>query len=146
MRSRSAITTLAVLGFALDRALKQYALGSPALGRGVFVFDSAFGLRLSLNEFFAWSLPVPNAAVLWIMVPAIAVLGAALYTKRAHPSAAGPLGLVAIGALSNAIDRLFYGGVVDYLAVPFGGAFNIADALVVLGAALLAVPGKRYAH
>ena len=146
MRSRAAIITIAVLGFVFDRILKQYALESPALGRGVFVFDSAFGLRTQVNEFFAWSLPVPNTAVLGAMILIIAVLGWALYTKRANACVAGPLWIVLAGALSNAIDRLLYGGVIDYLAVPLQGVFNLADALVVFGIALLMFPRARYAH
>lgn len=144
MRLRTSILAIALFGFALDRLLKQYVLSALALQRGVFVVDSVFGLRLHINEFFAWSLPIPNRAVLAVMLAVIAALGYALYKKRAHPEWM-PLWLSLAGAVSNAIDRALYGGVVDYLVVPWGGVVNLADALVVAGVALLVFPRKAYA-
>ncbi len=60
------------------------------------------------------------------------------------------LGLVAAGALGNAIDRLGRGAVVDYLDLGPGlgpldafPVFNLADVLVTLGALLLLWPRRR---
>ncbi|MBB4286272.1 signal peptidase II [Roseospira goensis] len=51
------------------------------------------------------------------------------------------LGLVIGGALGNAIDRALYGAVMDFLDVHWAGyhwpAFNVADAAISVGAALL---------
>lgn len=135
---------IAVAGFALDRLLKQYVLSAPALQRGAFAVDSVLGLRREVNEFFAWSLPIPNSAVLLVMLAVITALAYALYTKRAQGEWAS-LWLVLAGAVSNAIDRLAYGGVVDYLVVPWGGVVNLADALVLAGVALFVFPRKAYA-
>lgn len=50
-------------------------------------------------------------------------------------------GLIIGGAVSNALDRLHHGAVVDYLDVHFGTqhwpAFNGADSTIVLGAAII---------
>lgn len=135
--SRNAAIAIALLGFALDRATKYIVTHAPFALDGFFWIDGALGLRLHVNEFFAWSLPVPNAAVLWVMLTVVIALGWVLYTKRAQAEVAGPLALVLAGALSNAADRLAYGGVVDYIVVPWGGVFNLADALVVFGIVLL---------
>ena len=51
------------------------------------------------------------------------------------------LSLILGGAIGNLIDRLYFGHVIDYIQVWFGSwpfpAFNIADASISIGAALL---------
>jgi len=57
----------------------------------------------------------------------------ALIYWRAYLS--GPLlawCLVGAGAVSNLLDRLWRGGVVDYIHLPGGGIINLAD-LMILG-------------
>lgn len=44
---------------------------------------------------------------------------------------------VAIGAWSNISDRIWYGGVIDFIEVPFWSVFNIADIYIVIGAIIL---------
>ncbi|MDZ4221819.1 MAG: signal peptidase II [Patescibacteria group bacterium] len=144
--SRGFIFLFALLGFAIDRILKQYALQDPALERGVFVGAEWFGLRLHINTFFAGSLPVPTHIVLLVMLAVMAGIAYALYANFKRPLTAGELSLVLAGAVSNAADRLLYGGVVDYLVIPFGGVVNLADALVVAGVVLLVLPRQQHAH
>ena len=45
--------------------------------------------------------------------------------------------LVLSGALSNIIDRLKYGCVIDFINLKFWPVFNLADALIVVGAILI---------
>ena len=64
-----------------------------------------------------------------------------LYTRSwAQPERTGA-SLMAGGAIGNAIDRLLYGKVVDFLDFHAGGwhwpAFNVADIAIVVGAALI---------
>lgn len=55
------------------------------------------------------------------------------------------VGLVAGGALGNAIDRLHQDGVIDFLDFHLGGwhwpAFNVADSAIVCGVALIVADG-----
>lgn len=55
------------------------------------------------------------------------------------------LGLVAGGALGNAIDRILYGAVLDFAHLHWGRfswyVFNVADAAIVVGVALLLYDG-----
>ena len=57
------------------------------------------------------------------------------------------LGLVIGGALGNAIDRVRFGAVVDFLDFHLSGyhwpAFNVADSAIVVGAGLLVLDGLR---
>ncbi|MFT6765418.1 MAG: signal peptidase II [Alteromonas naphthalenivorans] len=49
--------------------------------------------------------------------------------------------LVLVGGTSNFLDRLVYGGVVDFIQLSFGGwsfpIFNFADVYIVLGVAIM---------
>lgn len=45
--------------------------------------------------------------------------------------------LVIAGGLSNIIDRIFRGYVVDFIDTPFIATFNVADMLVVIGACFI---------
>lgn len=45
--------------------------------------------------------------------------------------------LIVSGALSNAIDRLYFGCVIDFIDLKFWPVFNLADVFIVSGAMLL---------
>jgi signal peptidase II len=57
------------------------------------------------------------------------------------------LALILGGAIGNVIDRILYGHVIDFLDVHAGGwhwpAFNVADAAITVGAAMLIWDGMR---
>ena len=55
------------------------------------------------------------------------------------------LGLIMGGTVGNLIDRLSYGYVVDFIDVDFFATFNVADAGISVGAALLALTYIRHA-
>lgn len=64
-----------------------------------------------------------------------------VFTKHQITHAAHvPLGLIIGGALGNAIDRIQYGAVFDFIAVHYRDwyfpAFNIADSAITIGAIL----------
>ena len=46
-------------------------------------------------------------------------------------------GLITGGAVSNSIDRVIHGAVLDFIDIHFWPVFNIADSAVVIGAVLL---------
>lgn len=53
------------------------------------------------------------------------------------------LGLLVGGALGNAIDRVRFGNVVDFVDVRFFPIFNVADSAITIGVVLLAWHGWR---
>ena len=60
-------------------------------------------------------------------------------------------GLIAGGALGNAIDRIAHGAVVDFINVSAAGidnpfAFNVADVWIFVGAALIILSGAADAE
>jgi signal peptidase II len=68
-------------------------------------------------------------------VAVLAILAALLRSQRRWTRAA--LLLISAGALGNYLDRLWRGYVVDFVHVSYWPVFNVADAYVVAGAALL---------
>jgi signal peptidase II len=76
----------------------------------------------------------------WTAVAGIATLAMALWLARGVSSAmvAVSIGLIMGGAVSNAIDRLWLGGVADFfephaLGWRWPAVFNLADAAIVAG-------------
>lgn len=54
-----------------------------------------------------------------------------------------PFALIIGGALSNIIDRLAYGFVLDFIQIPFWPAFNVADSVITLGVLVLIIQSLR---
>lgn len=65
--------------------------------------------------------------------------------RERRPLNAAALGLLIGGAIGNGIDRIVHGAVVDFVLLHFGGfewyVFNLADAAIVIGVALLLLGG-----
>lgn len=64
----------------------------------------------------------------------LALVGYRVFWSRTLTLAdSAALGLVVGGGLSNVVDRVLRGGVVDFLSVGFGPLFNTADLAIVSG-------------
>jgi signal peptidase II len=99
----------------------------------------SFGMLGGLGASAPWlliglALAVAVALTIWLWREARVLTGLAL-------------GLVIGGALGNAIDRVRFGAVVDFLDFHLSGyhwpAFNVADSAIVVGAGLLVLDGLR---
>ena len=134
----------AALALGLDQVTKQIALGSLTLGVGLPI-TPFFTVRLGFNEgvsfgmFADWFSGRP--LVLAAITTGITVLLAVWLWRTRKPPQALALGAILGGALSNVVDRLRIGAVVDYLDFHAWGhhwpAFNFADAAIVCGVAIL---------
>lgn len=146
MRDVPRVIGLATAAFALglDQVTKQIVLSNLAPGVAVPII-SFFSVRLGFNEgvsfgmFAGWfsGRPLILAA---IMMAIIVLLAVWLWRTRKRPQALA-LGAILGGALSNVVDRLRIGAVVDYLDFHVWDhhwpAFNFADATIVCGVAIL---------
>jgi len=77
-----------------------------------------------------------------ILFSLIAIIGFLIWLRRIRQGLpALAIGLIVGGALGNAIDRLAYGAVIDFILLHWGEwrwyVFNIADAAIVIAVALL---------
>ncbi len=141
-----ALTLLGLLVLGADQATKYWA--EHILGHyGVVPLTSFFDFSLAhnygaafgfLNDAGGWqtifftSLAIVVSAVLAIMI----------WQLKAHERhLALAYTLIIAGALGNAIDRLVYGYVVDFIHLFYGDwhypHFNIADSAIFIGAGLL---------
>ena len=123
----------ALLAFLADRIIKTVALSEN--GRGAFVF------KATLNSGAIFGLPIPVPAIM--AVSALVMAGVLVFALRERsPFGDAGAALVLLGGLSNLIDRIRFGAVVDIFSVGLA-TFNISDMMVVLGALLILRSQKR---
>jgi signal peptidase II len=82
----------------------------------------------------------PGAGVVFTVVAIVVSLAILYYFPRVPPSQAAvrfALGLQLGGALGNLIDRMLLGTVTDFIAIGTFPVFNVADASISSGTALL---------
>jgi signal peptidase II len=147
-RKSAIFILLLVVGLALDQATKVLVMNNLPLGGQVPLIPgvlnlvhihnkgAAFGLLSGWSAEFAWLFFVIITALVLV------VLGYLLWRlpDGQWPAALG-YSLILTGALGNLIDRIRLGEVVDFIDVYWGRyhwpAFNVADSLVCVGAAVL---------
>jgi signal peptidase II len=114
------------------------------------VADPWLNLTMAWNEGINFGLFDFGAAGRWVLVGlAVAIVVGLLAWVRRTRGWVPALGVGAIvgGALGNVIDRLRYGAVADFINMSCCGisnpfAFNVADAAIFGGAALLLLAGR----
>jgi signal peptidase II len=132
-----ATAVLLAIFFIFDRYLKQIAVNNnPNLN----LLGDYLKFTLSKNFNIAFSLPISGIILNIIIV--IIILGLIFYLiylikhKYSYTIIITLFALM-LGALSNALDRLIYGYVIDYLDVLNFTVLNIADILISLSAFIL---------
>ncbi|MDO8521504.1 MAG: signal peptidase II [bacterium] len=113
-------------------ALDLWIAWSARMHREVFFFTPRV---LFENPSVAFSMPFPAALILPFGVgAALLLLIAAVraYRRRAF-SSTWALSAILAGGIANMIDRIFWNSITDYLVLPGGLFFNIADVLIVAG-------------
>lgn len=132
----------------LDLALKTIPLGADRV-----LVPGLLALRQVGNHGVAFGL-MQGLSVLVLPLTALLVLLGGLWLQKQAMGRfeAMAYGLLLGGAMGNLVDRLVHGFVTDYLELVFVrfAVFNLADAALTLGAALLIVfyliPQRRPAH
>jgi signal peptidase II len=131
-----------------DRVTKHYAMMNLAgLPRQSYLGDT---IRLDYHENAGGFLSAgatwrpETRAVVFQLANGAFLLGTLLLAIRHHWSRLAAAGLILFvaGGLSNLIDRLAMGSVIDFMTVGIGsfrtGIFNVADVAIVTGVTLLA--------
>jgi signal peptidase II len=146
---RAAYLLAAAALYVADQASKAWAVKRLSGGEVVRVFDNllhfgyaenpgiAFGRLQGGGEFGRWMLAALAA------LAAVGLLAYFLRTKRTEDRLLGALALLLAGVAGNLTDRVRLGHVVDFIEVFIGSyqwpTFNVADAAICTGAALLAL-------
>ncbi len=129
------LLSTAVLLIAMDQVSK--ALVVSRLGEGQSIAIWRLRLRRLTNRRFAAGLPFANIVLVGLCLLEVVLIGTLVtYGPLPHRlMVALALGVALGGAVSNTIDRLRVGGVVDFIDVGFWPVFNIADASISVGVA-----------
>jgi signal peptidase II len=133
---------IALIIILFDRFTKSWALGLTY----DWVVNQFLSFGLTFNRGINWGLfNSSDATQFWVINGLIAcvILAMTIYTWycfRLNFSIL-PNILILSGAASNYYDRMMHGGVIDFIVLSAGNwswpAFNIADAAIVTGVALL---------
>ena len=132
-----------------DQATKAWAVRRLRTGHVVRVFGDTVRLAYAENTGIAFGrLQEGGEFSRWMLVTlaALAVAGLLAYlfrTRRADDRLLGAIALLLAGVAGNLTDRVRLGFVVDFIEVFIGSyqwpTFNVADAAICTGAALLAL-------
>lgn len=130
----------------LDISLKKIfsANGLPTqAGGGYFILGDIFKLKLAVNSGIAFGLNMNYYLIILFYLIIIPILILILFLEYKHKNIFNILGLTFIifGALSNLIDRLFYGAVIDYIDLKYYSVFNLADVMIVFGVIVILLAG-----
>ncbi|MBF9029571.1 signal peptidase II [Rhodobacterales bacterium HKCCE3408] len=137
----------AVLAFLIDQASKYAVVHGMNLDQRMLieVWPPFLVFRMGWNTGINFGLFDHDAEVMrWVLIGVAVAISSWLLLWGRHglrrPIAQVAAGLVIGGALGNALDRLVYGAVADFLNMSCCGiqnpfAFNVADVAIFLGAA-----------
>lgn len=154
MTARGKILALCLLGTTVgcDRVTKHLATELADAPARSLLYDT---VRLQYAEntgaFLSLGANLPDAVRTWLLTVGVAVLlivvaVLAIWQRWEGASLAGAT-LMWAGGVSNLIDRVVHGHVVDFINLGIGslrtGIFNIADVAVSLGAVLIVFDGRR---
>ena len=121
------LVTLAIF-FLIDRYLKLVAISSPTK----IIINNLLNFNFVPNYKIAFSLPVSGPwlnILIGIVIITIFSYLVLNYRRLKSLEFISFFGIL-LGALSNLIDRLKYGFVIDYLDLRWFTIFNLADALI----------------
>lgn len=144
-RHRAVLSLALIALFVADRAAKWFTLSRLRPDDGFFLLPPYVGLVLERNQGIAYSIPLP-LAILAVLLALIIVLFVALAVRayrRGELWGAFALSLVVVGTISNALDRLRYGYVIDYATISRWPVFNIADLMITAGVVILIIQTIR---
>lgn len=145
----------ALLVLIADQALKYYVTLNIPLGDGVITLIPGFMSLVNYHNTGAAFSMLSGGGARWaFVVLAVSFTAAVIYliANRKIPSNAlrWTLTIVAAGAMGNAIDRAFYGYVVDMFRTDFMNfaIFNVADIFITVGGfalclAILMMPSEK---
>lgn len=135
-----------------DQVTKLWVDADMRLYQSIPVIDGFFSLTYVRNTGAAFSLladlPEGIRVPFFVGVALLGIAAVAWFVRMTPPSETSTLVACAFvlgGAIGNAIDRIAYGSVIDFLDVYVGEwhwpAFNVADSFISIGVVLLLVSG-----
>jgi|GEM_PF-215393 len=141
-----AIILLIAIFFIADRYLKLQALGLP-VDYSYKLLGDIFSFSFTPNYYMAFSLPlggiILNSIIIAIILGLIYVIFYLILKKRGPKYLALLLTIILFGAISNILDRLVCGYVIDYFELRYFTVFNLADTGIFIGACYLIIKSLK---
>jgi signal peptidase II len=144
---------VAVVVALIDQLAKFWVVGLFAArpGERLIPVLPVLNFALTMNRGVSFGMFNNDAAmnaVVFTLVAAVIVAALLVWLARARdPMLTSGIGLVVGGALGNVVDRLMRGAVVDFIDFHIGQwhwfVFNLADAAISVGVALMVIDGLR---
>ncbi len=108
---------------------------------GFFNWREIIDIGFYRNFGTAFGIPIPYYLLLPLIILSLALISRRYYKfiQRGYLWAFISYFLILGGALSNLIDRLHYGFVIDYIHLFFGSTFNLADGMIIVGVGFLII-------
>lgn len=140
---------ISLIAFAVDRISKYWVITSCPMPS---TEQKALSIALTYNRGVSWSFFDSERSDVFAAVTAVVsgvVCAFAYYTYQRYHEGYSIFGncLVLAGALSNIVDRLVYGGVVDFISFSCGRyewpVFNVADGAIVVGALIMFLASEK---
>ena len=132
------LAIVALVTVAADQITKHVVASSIQLDTAVKLIGP-FSIRHVQNSGIAFGL-FSSANVIVIVLTTVALGWMLIFFARSgarHPALPVALGLLIGGSVSNLVDRVRLGYVTDFLDLRWWPAFNLADASIVVGVAVL---------
>ncbi|WP_028551090.1 signal peptidase II [Paenibacillus sp. UNC451MF] len=134
--------SIAVVVIAIDQLAKIWIRGSIAVGDSVPFWDSVLNLTHYENSGMAHSL-FQGYGRLFALFAILFISGVLYYRKKGDVKGKPmdiSMGFLVGGAAGNAIDRILFGKVTDFLEFTSGhGILNLADVAINIGVVLLLI-------
>ena len=150
LKKRALGLKLAAIALCLDQLTKLWATGVLTVG-SQSVIDGLLAFTLSFNRGVAFSFlaGVPHVHMPYYLAGfagAVSILFIIYMPTGSRLFQAG-LGCIVGGAIGNMIDRVMFGGVIDFIHVYNGGwsfpVFNVADIAINIGVGLILLDAVR---
>lgn len=127
------IVIISLILFIIENVIK-YSLINKIPDKGFYFFD-LIQIGFFPNENIAFGLPLPQALTIILVIIILIFLSFLWWISLAKKETWKLLAnsLIILGALSNLLDRLIFGYVIDYLNVLIWPVFNLADTMIVIG-------------
>jgi len=113
----------------------RYIFGSVFFVVLLLVIDRIFYNVATINDQFIFGLVGNNLTAILISVFLLLLISFLIIKNSSKHYFA--FSLLSAGVISNSIERVIYGGVVDYINILFIPTFNLADILIIVSLVLL---------
>jgi signal peptidase II len=129
--------------FITDRYLKDLAITTNQSHK---ILGDILSFNFIPNYNIAFSLPLKGPWLVIIISLIIMAIIIYLLSFKLKNSEKISFFLILLGAISNLVDRLQYGYVIDYFDLKWFTIFNLADVLITLGTLILIISLFKKSH